>query len=261
MNIGAIITIILVVAWVVKGLASVVNPQEGEEKKKRPARSLEDWDEQQAQRRAQMSDQQQAMSQMRADSSTQAPSQMTMAERIELARQRARQQAGLQSQGEDQAEALQHARTQAEQKAQQDRQADQLRAQRERAAQQQRAQRQRDDRVKQQRRRQAQAQAEQQAKQQRRSKQQSRQQKAKSAPRATTGSNRERVVAESMKRIHEGHGHSIPVVTKLSGQPQTTGAATTIGSLDRNALRKAFIMKELLDKPIALRDPQADLLS
>lgn len=261
MNIGAIITIILVVAWVVKGIASAMGsePQGG---KQRPARSLEDWDEMQTQRREQRSGQQ-AMSQMRADSTAQDPSQMTMAERIELARQRARQQAGVQSQGDDQAEAVRRARAQAEQKAQQQRQAAQQRSQRERAAQQQRAQRQQDERLKQQRRRQAQsqAQAEQQAKRQHRTKPQRRSQQPKRAPVVATGSQRESVVAQSVQRVHQGHGHAGPTVTKLSKSSKASGGATALGSMDRSALRQAFIMKELLDKPVALRDPQADLLS
>lgn len=257
-GLGTIITIIVVVIWVVKGLAAATGNDENSQKK-RPARSLEDWDDIQAKRREAMSDQQQTLSQMRADSSAQDPAQMTMAERIELARQRARQQAGVQGQGDEQAEALRRARARAEQKAQQERQAAQQRAQRERAEQQQDARRQRDERAKQQRRRQEQA--EQQAKQQRRTKQQRRQQKTKRPSTATTGSKRESVVAESLQRIHKSHAHNAPAVTKLASRPRTIGTKPTIGSMDRSALRQAFIMKELLDKPVALRDPQADLLS
>lgn len=257
-GLGTIITIIIVVAWVVKGLASVKGDQDSGDKP-RKHRSLEEWDEVQSQRRAEMSDQQEALSQMRADASAPAPSQMTMAERIELARQRARQQAGGQAQGDGQADALRRARAQAEQKAQRERQVAQQRAEREQAVRQQRAQRERAERVKQQRRQHAQEQAEAQAKQQHRTKPQ-RRQRSQSPTRASTGSSREHVVAESMERIHKGHAHAAPAVTKRAGKRKNFGVATPIGSLDRKALKQAFIMKELLDKPVALRDPQADLL-
>ena len=257
-GLGTIITIILVVAWVVKGLASATgNDEEG---KKRQGRSLEEWDKLQSQRRAEMSDRQEALSEMRADNSAQDPSQMTMAQRIELARQRARQQAGLPDQNDNQAEALQRARAQAQRQAQQQRQkaeqlAQQQRAERERAIQQQRAQQ---ERVKQQRRRAAQQQSEEQAQRQRRNKKQQRRTQPQPA-RATTGSKREGVVNESMQRVHMGHGHTIPSVTRIASPAMATGTATAIGTLSRSNLRKAFIMKELLDKPVALRDPQAEL--
>ena len=96
-GLGTIITIIIVVAWVVKGLASVKGDQDNGDKP-RKHRSLEEWDEIQSQRRAEMSDHQESLSEIRADSSAPNPAQMTMAERIELARQRARQQAGPQRQ-------------------------------------------------------------------------------------------------------------------------------------------------------------------
>lgn len=261
-GLGAIITIILVVGWVVKGLSSAVgNKDEGTQ---RPQRSLEEWDELQAKRREARQGQQQAMSELRADSSSQNPAQMTMAERIELARQRARQQAGLQGQDDQQAEALRRARAKAQQQAelQQRQNAQRQRAQREQAAQQERAER---ERAQQKRRRQAEQQAQQeaQAKRQRRGNQQrrTRPQQSQSQPRAATGSKRENVVAKSMQRIHKGHEHATPVVAKLTSKTKGIGGVGSIGSLDRQSLRKAFIMKELLDKPIALRDPQTELFS
>jgi hypothetical protein len=224
---------------------------------KRPKRSLEEWDEIQAKRRDAMSEQQQALSDMRSDSSSQNPAQMTMAERIELARQRARQQAGVQGQGDQQAEALRQARARAEQQAKQQReQAQRQQAQRERAARQQSDQRKREQ-IKQQRRRQ-QAEQEAQAQRQRRAKQQRRTQSTK---RATTGSKRESVVADSMQRIHKGHEHTGPQVSRRKKKGPAGTTHRGLGLMDRNALRKAFIMKELLDKPVALRDPQADLPS
>ncbi|MEM9347127.1 MAG: hypothetical protein AAGB26_10980 [Planctomycetota bacterium] len=251
-GLGAIITIIIVVAWIVKGLAAATGSDDAREKR-RKGRSLEEWDEMQAQRR----EQQQALSDMSADSSSPNPAQMTMAERIELARQRAREQAGIPAQqGDSQAEALRQARARAEQQAEQQRQraAQQQRAQRERTEQQRRAQQ---ERAKQQRRRQAQrAEAEQQAQaqrqRQRRAKQQRRSQSGQQ-PRAKTGSQRERAVAKAMPQDS--------AVTKTSRRAGAIGSETAVGLNSRDALRKAFIMKELLDKPIALRDPQADLPS
>ncbi|MEM6257088.1 MAG: hypothetical protein AAGI37_02085 [Planctomycetota bacterium] len=252
-GLGAIITIIIVVAWIVKGLAAATGNDDAREKR-RKGRSLEEWDEMQAQRR----EQQQALSDMRADSSSPNPAQMTMAERIELARQRAREQAGVPAQqGDSQAEALRQARARAEQQAEQQRRqaAQQQRAQRERAEQQRRAQQ---ERAKQQRRRQAQrAEAEQQAQaqrqRQRRANQQQRRSQPRQQPRAKTGSQRERAVAQAMPQD--------TAVTKTSRRSGAIGGGTAVGLNSRDALRKAFIMKELLDKPIALRDPQADLPS
>ncbi|MFK7789006.1 MAG: hypothetical protein AB8C95_05845 [Phycisphaeraceae bacterium] len=258
-GLGAIITIIIVVAWIVRGLSSVVGNQDQGEK--RQGRSLEEWDEIQSQRRSQMTERQEALSEMRAESSAQDPAQMTMAQRIELARQRARQQAGLSGQDEAQAEALRRARQQAERQAQAQQQranAEQLarrqRAERERAAQQQRVQA---ERVKQQRRRQAQEQAEQQAQRQRRSKQQRRSQP--NPARAATGSKREGVVNKSLQRVHKDHGHNVPTVSRIANTATVTQTADALGALSRSDLRKAFIMKELLDKPVALRGPQEEL--
>lgn len=254
-SIGTIITIILVVAWVVKGLASTTGSQ-SDSSKPRKHRSLQEWDEIQAARRQQMSEQRESLSELRADTARQNPSQMTMAQRIELARQRARQQAGLSIQNDEQAEALRRARVQAERQAQQQRQAAEQRAQRERATRQERAQRERAERIRQQRRRQAQ----QQAQQRRRAKQQRRQ---RAATRATTGSQRQRAVAKPTKRVQQGTPQleGGPTVTKRAGSSSSVGIKTSVGTLSRADLRKAFIMKELLDKPVALRDPQADLLS
>ena len=254
-GLGAIITIIIVVAWVVKGLASVMGDQDNDGKK-RPHRTLEEWDELQAQRRAQMSDQQQALSEMHAESAQVNPAQMTMAERIELARQRARQQAGLPPQEQADTDARQRQLELAERRAREQREAElrdrRRRAEQERAAQQQRAQR---ERAQQQRRRQAQQEAEQQAQRQRRARQQRRAQPA----RATTGSQREQAASRSQQRARQSR-------TQTSAAPLTPIAGTGLSvesfkSLDRKALRQAFIMKELLDKPVALRDPQADLPS
>lgn len=252
MNAGAIITIIIVVAWVVKGIASVMGNEE-EAKKKGPARSLEEWDELQAKRREAASAQRQGLEAMRADSA-QNPAQMTMAERIELARQRARQQAGLQTQSDDQAEALRRARAQAERQAQQKRAQAQQAAERERAARQEQASRQR-ERVKQQRRRQAEQEAQ-------RNQRRSKQRRSQSRPAtATTGSKREAAVNQSQQRGNKRLSQAGFAAGTQAATTKPFGTATSLRKLDRAALRQAFIMKELLDKPVALRDPQADLLS
>ena len=48
-------------------------------------------------------------------------------------------------------------------------------------------------------------------------------------------------------------------VVALDAKPKRR--STKVGPLDASALRKAFIMKELLDKPLALRNRQDELLS
>ena len=261
-TIGIIVAIVVAVSWVIKGLSAATGNEE-EGGRKRPNRSIEDWDDLQAKRREAMSEQQQALSEMRAESSAPDPSQMTMAERIELARQRARQQAGLPAQDAPDASAQRRERELAERRAQEQREAElrarRRRAEQERAAQEQRAQA---DRAKQQRRRQAEQQAEReaQAQRQRRAKQQRRSQSS-GTKRATTGSKRESVVAESIQRIHQGQEHGDQKTSRRSKPGAMPASAVKLGLVDRNALRKAFIMKELLDKPVALRDPQADLPS
>jgi len=106
-----------------------------------------------------------------------------------------------------------------------------------------------------------QAQADQEAQdKRRRGSRQQRRSKPQQPTRATTGSQRERVVAESMRSVKEVQDHDGPKMAKLASPTRPIGAKTSIGTLDRARLRKAFVMKELLDKPVALRDPQADLL-
>lgn len=257
-GLGTIITIIIVIAWIVKGLSSAVGNDENAKPKQ--GRSLEEWDDIQAERREAGSERQDALADMRAQNATQDPAQMTMAQRIELARQRARQQAGLSGQDEAQAEALRRARQQAERQAQQQQQrqnaeriARQQRAERQRAAQQQ-AQR---ERVKQQRRRQAKEQAEQEAQQRQRSSKQQR--RSQSKPQATTGSRRESIVDTSIQRVQTDHDQAGPTVVRLASRSTASGTGFVLGPLSRANLRKAFIMKELLDKPVALRHPDEKL--
>ena len=198
-GLGTVIAVIIVVAWVVRGIAVVMGEQNNDGNK-RPHRTLEEWDELQAKRRAQVSDQQQALSEMHTESAQANTAQMTMAERIELARQRARQQAGLPPQEQADNDTRERELELAERRAREQREAElqarRRRAEQERAAQQQRAQR---ERAQQQRRRQAQQEAEQQAQRQRRSRQQRRTQPA----RATTGSQREQAVSRSQQRARQ----------------------------------------------------------
>jgi colicin import membrane protein len=252
-TIGAVITIILVVGWIIRGLSSVVGNDE-QTGTKRPTRSLEEWDEMQAKRRAQMAERQDALSELRAESGAQDPSQMTMAQRIELARERARQQAGLGQDG-DREEAL--ARRRAEEQAQQRREAQQRQqAERERV---QRARRER-EREQQRRRRRAEQEAEEKSRsrRQRTSKQQRQQ---ATSTRATTGSQREAAVSRAARRAQQKRAQPGPTLAQSSDTQGVGITAAGIGKLDRRALRQAFIMKEVLDKPVALRDPQAELPS
>lgn len=256
-SLGTIITVIIVVAWVVKGLASMTGNDEQADKSRKP-RSLEQWDELQSQRREQLSSQQQALSDARSQASRVDTTQLTMAERIELARQRARQQAGVADEANGQAEALRRARLQAEQQAQAQRQQAQQRAAQQRAAQE-RAVKER-QRLELQRRRQlAQQQAQAQQRQTRAQQTQRRPSPAKPAT-ARPVSTRQSVVAQSVKRVHEGHDHQGPRVQAPASAGRSI-SAHELGLNNRKSLRKAFIMKELLDKPLALRDPRADLLS
>ena len=256
MNLGIIITIILVVGWVIKGISSAMgNDDEGA--KQRPKRSLEEWDELQAQRREAMSEQQRALSEMRSDTSSQNPAQMTMAERIELARQRARQQAGVPDQGDQQqAEVLRQARARAEQQAKQQRELAQRQQFAREQAEQQRNQRER-ERIKQQRRKQAEVEA--QAQRQQRARQNRRTQST-GTNQPAAGSQRKSIAAQSIQHVHLGHEIGVPKVARRSVKRGAGITVAGLGVLDRTALRKAFIMKEILDKPVALRDPQADLL-
>ena len=267
-----IIAIIFVVSWVVNKLAALTGNETNTSgnNAERKRRSLDEWDEIQARRRAENAGQ---LEELHLDASAQPPppmphqatprdlSQLSMAERIELARQRARQQAGGQG-GEDPAEGLRQARERAEAEAQRRRQlAEQQRREQADQAQRQQAQRARERQAAERRRAQEQrARAEQEAK--RRSRQRRSSSGSKRPSSGGTGAVQagpSRVSAESYKRVH--HGQSQPGSSGTGATQPIAVGPIAIGNLDAVALRKAFIMKELLDKPVALRGPQDDLLS
>jgi len=265
-GIGAIFVFIIIVVSVVRSIASATgNDAGGKKKSSRRGRSLEEWNQLQAQRRGEQLQPTDALKQMHAQppQAKRPPqtridaSQMSMADRIELARQRARQQAGGRP-TDDAAEALQRARARAEAEAQRNRAAQmQQNTEREQAARQ---------RAELQRRHQAEARAraEQQAKAQRA-------QQEQAARRTATGQKRQGqpsrpakrtkpslMLNESIDRVHQGHTHQ---VATLHIAKRGKRAGIGIGQLNAMSLRKAIVLKELLDKPIALRNPQEDLLS
>lgn len=266
-GIGVIITIIVVVIWVVKALSAVTGNGESSSSQSDKGRSLEEWDQVQANRRAEMAErarqgdgledlEAQALANAPQQTSMPDPSQMTMAQRIELARQQARQHG-------DPAEALrQQARARAEQEAQR-RQgvAQQQQAQRERV-ERQRAEQARERQLAERRRAKEQrAQAEREQLEQRSRRRKSGSKTKRTAPRqpATPTAKPSQIKIDSMRRVHQGHDHAGPTLSALPKKRALS--ATSLGKLNAASLRKAFIMKELLDKPIALRSTQDELLS
>lgn len=161
-------------------------------------------------------------------------STLTMAQRIELARQRAaqKQQGGVDPQTKARHEKQQHAQAQ---RARQQQQTEQQQQQR-RAKAQQRA------KLEQTRKQQHQ----QQANQQRAASQQ------QSQPAAAPARRRRTATAAPVKDVWQELG------TKQSRATQSRATDTftpfDLGKLDARSLRQAFVMKELLDKPLALRD-------
>jgi hypothetical protein len=273
----AIIIVIVVTIWVIKGLQAVMGSGDDSNQAQRKRRSLEDWDELQARRRAEMARQrgEEPLEELYAETHDAGPqqanaaqitdpSQMTMAQRIELARQRARQQqqGGGQPQADERGEALRRAQQRAEREAEQRR----SQAQREQAqraqAERERAARERERQVAERRRK-----AEERARAEREQLRKSRSRRKRStsgAKQAQAASQPVPVITPaptqgaSYRRVQKGHTH-LREIGQGAGKRKKTGIA--IGPLDAASLRKAFVMKELLDKPLAMRNPQDDLLS
>jgi len=182
----------------------------------------------------------------------------SMAERIELARQRAREQSGAVSRRSGEMEdALERTRVQAEQEAEHRRQASQA---------QQRLQELERERVAAERREAAERRAESEREARRRSRQrQNRPRKTQSKPKSLLAAPTSVPIIDQqsgaredpLQRINQEHAHSDPLVTITRKRRIGSG----LGKIDRAALRKAIIMKELLDKPVALRGEQDGLLS
>ena len=274
---SAIVIAIVIIVWVVKGLSALLGNKDADANRPRQRRSLEDWDELQARRRAELAEQSRqrqsleeidarALGQQRPmQSGPIDPSQMTMAQRIELARQRARQQQGgvphqADLRADEQAEALRRAQAHAEREAQRRRAIAQQQhnAQRE-LEQQQRAARERARQVAERKRL-----AEQRAlaeREQQRLARASRRRSASGAKQAQAEAKKgakaqpSQMRLESYQRVHQGHEHKSAATRRPGlGVPK-------LGPLDAASLRKALILKELLDKPLAMRNPQDDLLS
>lgn len=278
-SIGSFIIIaIVVISMIVRILKAVLGNEQNRDQTAGKRRSLEDWDELQARRRAELAEQarrREAIEAMQREPAGQQPtyanqpdpSQMTMAQRIELARQRARQQQGGGVPNVDaQAEALNRARAQQELQEQQRRTLAQQQAQQQAQREEAEAQRAARERARQQAERkrvaEQRAKAEQERTQQMRSSRRRTTSGAKSAQASASAislAKSSQMRAQSYQRVHEGHEH----VAKKGAvkSVQIVKRRAKIGPLDAASLRRAFIMKELLDKPIALRKPQDDLLS
>ncbi|MFN3168445.1 MAG: hypothetical protein ACE37H_15405 [Phycisphaeraceae bacterium] len=264
---SAIVIIIVITIWVIKGLQAVMNSGE-DESSQRKRRSLEDWDELQARRRAEMARQrgEEPLEELYADANAGQPdpSQMTMAERIELARRRARQQqGGGVPQASDPAEALRLAQQRAEREAEQRRtqaqrdQAQRAQAERERAA------RERERQVAE-RRRKAEQRAQAEREQLRKSR--SRHKRPVSGAKQAKAASRTAklpvpaIAASSIgDKTGTARGASRLIEQGAGRRRKKTGV--TLGPLDAASLRRAFVMKELLDKPLAMRNTQDELLS
>lgn len=259
-SIGTIITIILVVIWVVRGIAAATgHDEQGKQNKlkreieRERARRLriesgevlgeiEVFDEAQIQSMAGGRQQ-----------PTRDLSQMTMAQRIELARQRARQDLAGRSANGDAAEALRQAREQAEQQAQRE-QAERRRAMQEKQRRE----------IARQRAAERQAQAERRARRQTRAQRRATQAKQGNAATQAERHNpsaiqvrEQRMREPSRQRVHATQ----PSATRTQCTGKRKAGRVSVSPLTAASLRKAVVMKELLDKPIALRNPQDDLLS
>ena len=271
-SIGVIITVIFVVIWVVRGIASVMG-QDPESRAEGQTGQKTDLDQRiaaQRARRARLAEQQGGQAQALAGRQSASPqdlSQMSMAERIELARQRARSgpvsqrgqnvdeaQAGMQQAMREKQELEARQRAQLERRRQAKEQAErrkalQSRQQRAEARKQAEQQRAKAEQLERRRRR-----TQRQARQTRKPGQPTRQ---SAQPAQAAGKSRTQQ-RQASKPAAIGTG---PLGARSVPRPTRKRGAVHIGTLDANALRKAFIMKELLDKPVALRGEQDGLLS
>lgn len=275
-SLGAIITIILVVVWVVRGIAQVAGNKEQKSETQDPD-AMKRWQAEQARRRRELfsNDPEEAhgVDQSRAQviagrggQPVRDFSQISMAERVELARQRAREESGLAA--DDASEALKQARERAEGEARRlQKQAEQRRhAAREQAEQRKLEQARRRRTADRQRAQQQRAQAERNARQQSRNKRRGARPKRSSGPAGSQGNLSEiqareaRMRTQSQQRVHVGLAQGQGVQEAKASRRKRRGSIS-VGPINPASLRRAIVMKELLDKPIALRNPQDELLS
>ncbi|MFI4862402.1 MAG: hypothetical protein ACIAXF_17185 [Phycisphaerales bacterium JB063] len=244
-GIGPIVILIIVIGgWIIKA----VNAMNESKAKREKSGNRPDYEELAARRRAELQQQAQQRGPATLQATQRDPSSMSMAERIEMARQRAQQQQG--GQGVDpRAEALRR----------QQQEAMRQRQQQEQAARQQRLQQE-------QARRQQQQQQQQRARQQQQQQQQTLKQQRAAAKRTQQGIRQrdERLHRASHERVHKTPKRD-QAVRKLEAalapgrRPKRKGALLDFGKLNRRSLRQAMILKEVLDKPVALRDPVAPI--
>ena len=244
---GIIILVIVIGGWVVKAInAANENKQSKGNRSNKPSvdyealaeRRRQELQQQAQQRRAQQGQQRQPTQVQQRD-----PATMSMAERIEMARQRDAQRRGRHVEVDQQAEALRDAQQQAQAEA---------RGQAERARQEQVAQQRRA----------------QQRQQQQRARQQNQPPQRATKPAAAAPPRRRRdlsTVAQDAQRKHKA-SHDRVLSKKAAGDAQTREQAANLGrpkrrkalldfcKLNRRSLRQAIVLKEILDPPVALRD-------
>lgn len=270
-NLGVIIFIVIMLVSVLSSILGQKKPNQTEERKRR---TLEEWDELQARRREEHRNsrnpaQAEALEELQADASrssapgqpqTPDPSKMTMAQRIELARERARQQAGGTPHQDSPGDALRRARERAEAEARRRREA----AERQRQAEQDQAEREARQREAARRRRAEEERARTQRQQSRRSRSQQRSQQSRASQARSMKPALPPVKGKASRSIEQGDSRRAKKQSSVSGtagKRRRGKVGLGPGSFNAAALRKAFVMKELLDKPLALRNPQDEQLS
>jgi len=257
-SIGVIVFLALVIGpWILKGIAAASNDRAEEEKsrKRRSQREGTDYDELARRRRAELQqlaaqrDQQRNAPSGHIVMDQPDPASLTMAQRIELARQRAGQKqhgghVDPHAQAFESMEA-QHAQTQREQ------QIRQQRANQQKQAQQQQAQRK--------------AKAQQRAQVEQARRQQQQQKQAQQIAAAKSHRKKRAASGTSAKQTQEAVQKPSSAAKRSRVRSATQGSSSSTSNLfapidlkklDARSLRQAFVMKELIDKPLALRTDQ-----
>ncbi|MEM9414242.1 MAG: hypothetical protein AAGA29_02035 [Planctomycetota bacterium] len=240
-GIGPIIILVIVVGgWIIKAVTAINESKAKNEKR----RQRPDYDELAARRMAEL---QQQAQQQRVDTTQVGQrdlSSLSMAERIEIARQRAAQQQGGRPDIDLQSQALRQQQMQQERLRQQ-----QL---------QQQQQRQQQQRQQQARRQQQQSQARQ--PQPAQSLRQQRAQKAAAKQSLSQIKQREaRKHSESHERVHKTARRDKAVrrqekMHAPASRAKRRNSLIDFSKLSHRSLRQAIVLKEILDKPVALRD-------
>lgn len=247
---GIIILVIVVGGWIVKAISAANESKQN--KGRRPGKPRLDYEALAERRRQELQRQaQQRRAQQGRVQPTQVqqrdPATMSMAERIEMARQRDVQRRGQPTAVDEQAQALREAQERAQQQA---------RAQAERARQEQAAQQRRAQQRK--------------LQQQQRARQQNQPAPRSAVKQAAAAGRRRRdlsTVGEDALRKHQAsHDRVLSKQTASDAQARELAAnlgrhkrrkpLLDFGKLNRRSLRQAIVLKEVLDPPVALRKDQ-----